>query len=50
MTIPEAKMILMEELHHVEEHSLFKGKSPEYYKEMQDIADALKIALICMEE
>lgn len=49
MTISEAKMILKEELHHTEQHLLFKDKGPEYYKELQDIADALKIALECME-
>lgn len=49
MTIARAKMILKEELDHTEQHLQFKDKSPEYYKELQDIADALKIALKCME-
>lgn len=49
MTMPEAIMILKEELHHTEQHLQFKDKSPAYYKELQDIADALKIALECME-
>ena len=50
MTVSEAKMILKEELHHTEQHLQFKDKGPDYYKELQDIADALKIALKCMEE
>lgn len=50
MTIARAKMILKEELDHTEQHLQFKDKSPEYYKELQDIADALKIALKCMED
>jgi len=50
MTILKAKMILRDELHHVEHHLTEKGKAPEFYKEMQDIADALKIALECMED
>ena len=50
MTISKAETILKSELNHIEQHLLFKDKAPEYYKELNDIADALKKALECMEE
>lgn len=45
MTRADAIKILADELNHTKQHLKFKNKAEDYYKELQDIADALKIAI-----
>ena len=45
MNSNEAIKILMDELEHTEQHLEFEGKDPEYYEELQNIADALNYAI-----
>lgn len=37
--------ILSDELKHTKQHMEFRGKAPEYYQEMADIAEALQMAI-----
>lgn len=45
MDSKEAIKVLMAELEHTEQHLEFEGKAPEYYEELQEIADALNYAI-----
>lgn len=45
MTDEEAIEILSIELLHTESHMRIKGKASEYYKELSQIAEALKIGI-----
>lgn len=50
MTKDRAIEILSEELHHTNEHLRFADKAPEYYEEMNDLSNALTIAIDCIKE
>lgn len=45
MKIDQAIEILKDELHHTELHMTAKGKAPEYYEEMGNYCEALKMAI-----
>lgn len=50
MTNKEAIKILSMELSHTESHMEIEGKATEYYKEMSEIAEALRVAINALEE
>ena len=41
----EAIKVLINEVEHIEHHLTEEGKAPEFYEEMQNIADALNFAI-----
>lgn len=45
MDSKEAIKVLIDEVEHIEHHLTEEGKAPEFYEEMQNIADALNYAI-----